>query len=118
MRYEATERIATPVFGLAIYGEDGTHLTGPNTRMSGYPISAVDGTGEIRYHVPRLPLLPGRYVLSVSAYDQDLSFAYDHRERVAAFTVVEGGTLERFGLITLQGSWSLEPVGEPVRTAP
>jgi ABC-type polysaccharide/polyol phosphate transport system ATPase subunit len=117
MRYDATERIGTPVFGLAIYGEDGTHLTGPNTKMNGCPIPSVDGAGEVRYHIPRLPLLPGRYILSVSAYDYDLSFAYDHRERVATFTVIEGGTLERFGLITLEGSWSVAPVSESVRAA-
>jgi hypothetical protein len=119
MRYKAAERIATPVFGLAIYREDGVHLTGPNTRMSGYPIAAVQGRGEVRYRIPRLPLLPGRYVLSVSAYDQDLSLAYDHRERVATFSVLEGGTLERFGLMTLDGTWSLEPArDEATASAP
>ena len=75
--------------------------------MSGFPIEVVEGTGEVRYRVPSLPLLPGRYVLSVSAYDHDLADAYDHRERVATFTVVEGGTLERFGLMTLDGAWEL-----------
>ena len=55
-----------------------------------------------------LPFLPGRYIVSVSAYDHDLADAYDHRERVATFTVVEGGTLERFGLMTLDGAWSLD----------
>ncbi len=109
MRFEAPRPVATPVFGLAIYREDGVHLTGPNTRMNGFPLPLVSGTGEVRYRVPRLPLLPGRYVLSVSAYDQDLSLAYDHRERVATFTVIEGGTQERFGLITLDGTWTVAP---------
>jgi hypothetical protein len=107
MGYVASERIESPVFGLARYREDGVHLTGPNTRMNQYPIAWVDGPGEICYRIPRLPLLPGRYALAVSAYDHDLVFAYDHRERVATFTVVEGGTLERFGLVTMNGSWSL-----------
>jgi ABC-type polysaccharide/polyol phosphate transport system ATPase subunit len=105
MRYTAAARVHRPVFGLAIYHEDGAHLTGPNTRMSGYPIDWVEGPGEVRFTVPKLPLLPGRYLLSVSAYDHELVDAYDHRERVATFTVVEGGTLERFGLITLHGAW-------------
>jgi hypothetical protein len=117
LRYEAAARIDTPVFGIAVYREDGLHLTGPNTRMNEYPISAVSGAGEVRYRVPRLPLLPGRYVLSASAYDHDLSYAYDHRERVATFTVVEGGTLERFGAITLNGTWELTPDGRDGRAA-
>jgi ABC-type polysaccharide/polyol phosphate transport system ATPase subunit len=107
MSFSSRERVDSPVFGLAIYHEDGAHLTGPNTRMNSFSIDAVEGDGEVRYRVPALPLLPGRYVLSVSAYDQQLAEAYDHRERVATFTVVEGGTLERFGLITLGGSWDL-----------
>jgi ABC-type polysaccharide/polyol phosphate transport system ATPase subunit len=113
MRYAATGRVETPVFGLAVYREDGVHMTGPNTRMNAFPIAAVEGEGEVRYHVPRLPLLPGTYVIAVSAYDQDLAFAYDHRERVATFTVIEGGTLEQFGLITMHGSWSHEPRAAP-----
>jgi ABC-type polysaccharide/polyol phosphate transport system ATPase subunit len=107
MSFTSRERVPSPVFGLAIYHEDGAHLTGPNTRMSGFAIDGVQGEGEVRYRVQALPLLPGRYVLSVSAYDQQLAEAYDHRERVATFTVVEGGTLERFGLITLGGTWDL-----------
>ena len=49
----------------------------------------------------------------MSAYDQQLAEAYDHRERVATFTVVEGGTLERFGLITLTARWDLAPAPAP-----
>lgn len=106
-RYHAETPYARPVFGLAIYHEDGTHLTGPNTRTGGLEIPAVQGDGEVRYTIPRLPLLPGRYVVSVSAYDHHLVEPLDHRERVATFTVTEGGTLERFGKITLGGTWQL-----------
>lgn len=116
MQYEAPRPVTTPVFGLAIYREDGVHLTGPNTRMSGVPLASVAGAGEVRYRIPRLPLLPGRYVLAVSAYDWDLSLAYDHRERVATFTVIEGGTQERFGLITLDGTWAVVPAADETLT--
>ena len=108
MHYVAASRVEQPVFGLAIYHESGAHLTGPNTRMSGVAVEAVEGRGVVRFRIPRLPFLPGRYVVSVSAYDQALADAYDHRERVATFTIVEGGTLERFGLMTLDGTWALE----------
>ncbi len=109
IRFHADAPVARPVFGLAIYHEDGTHLTGPNTRTAGLPLDVVHGDGVVRYRVDRLPLLPGRYVVSVSAYDYDLIDAYDHRERVATFTVTEGGTRERFGKLTLGGTWSVEP---------
>lgn len=117
MRYEAREPVERPVFGLAIYRDDGVHLTGPNTRMNGFPIAGVHGPGSVRYDVARLPLLPGRYVVSVSVYDHDLATAFDHRERVATFSVIEGGTLERFGLFTLDGSWRLDPADDPASRA-
>jgi ABC-type polysaccharide/polyol phosphate transport system ATPase subunit len=110
MRVHAPQPVSRPVFGLAIYREDGAHITGPNTRMNGFPIETVSGARDVEYRVASLPLLPGRYVLSVSAYDDDLVHPYDHRERVATFTVVEGGTLERFGLVTFDGSWAMSHV--------
>ncbi len=114
--YRARHRFVRPVFGLAIYHEDGTHLTGPNTRTGGLTIPDVEGAGEVRYAIDHLSLLPGRYVVSVSAYDHHLVEPLDHRERVATFTVTEGGTLERFGKVTLGGTWSLVPASarEPV----
>ena len=114
--YRAATRVDRPVFGLAVYHEDGTHLTGPNTRTGGLTIPDVEGDGEVRYTIDHLPLLPGRYVVSVSAYDYHLVEPLDHRERVATFTVTEGGTLERFGKVTLGGTWHLVPQGttEPV----
>lgn len=111
MHYTAKQRVERPVFGLAIYHEAGTHLTGPNTRMNGVPIDAVEGTGVVRYRIPHLPFLPGRFVVSVSAYDHALAEAYDHRERIASFTIVEGGTAERFGIMTLDGAWTVTPDG-------
>jgi ABC-type polysaccharide/polyol phosphate transport system ATPase subunit len=114
--YHAARRVSRPVFGMAVYHEDGTHLTGPNTRTGGLAIPEVDGDGEVRYTIDHLSLLPGRYVVSVSAYDYHLVEPLDHRERVATFTVTEGGTLERFGKVTLGGTWHLVPATttEPV----
>jgi lipopolysaccharide transport system ATP-binding protein len=114
--YRAASPFVRPVFGLAVYHEDGTHLTGPNTRTGGLPIPLVEGEGEVRYTIEHLTLLPGRYVVSVSAYDHHLVEPLDHRERVATFTVTEGGTLERFGKVTLGGTWTLLPSAarEPV----
>ncbi|MPY89834.1 MAG: ATP-binding cassette domain-containing protein [Luteitalea sp.] len=106
--YGTTRAVASPIFGLALFAENGTHLTGPNTQMNRYPIPLVNGAGEIEYTVRQLPLLPGQYAISVSVYDESLLHAYDHRNRVVTFAVVEGGSSERFGLITLSGEWTLK----------
>lgn len=112
LSYCAKQRVEHPVFGLAIYREDGAHVTGPNTKTSGFDIPSVSGEGELEYHIESVPLLPGRYSISVAVYDQDLVNAYDHRDRFTTLVVVEGTSLERFGLVELPAHWSF--AGAPV----
>jgi lipopolysaccharide transport system ATP-binding protein len=106
VHYRAKARVERPVFGLAFHEEHGAHLSGPNTKMSGFPIPSVAGEGALEYRIEHLPFLPGRYIVSATAYDEDLITAYDHRDRFAAFTVLEGGTSERFGMMELPASWT------------
>jgi ABC-type polysaccharide/polyol phosphate transport system ATPase subunit len=110
MLAHAEAPVADPVFGLGISRDDGAHVTGPNTRMNRFSIAQFSGRHEVVYRIPALPLLPGLYYLSVSAYDHFLVHAYDHRERVVPLRVVEGGSDERFGLVTFNGAWRMEPL--------
>jgi ABC-type polysaccharide/polyol phosphate transport system ATPase subunit len=105
LHYRCPAPVANPVFGIAIHRDDGVHLTGPNTRLSGVEMGTVEGEGVIDYTIPRLPLLPGRYYLSAAVYDGDLITAYDHRDRFTPLVVIEGGTAERFGVIELEAEW-------------
>jgi lipopolysaccharide transport system ATP-binding protein len=106
LHYQCTQPVDRPVFGVAIHRDDGLHVTGPNTQMGGLEIERVSGTGAVDYAIERLPLLPGRYYLSAAVYDHDLITPYDHRDRFAPLVVIEGGTLERFGVIELPARWS------------
>jgi ABC-type polysaccharide/polyol phosphate transport system ATPase subunit len=105
MSYLAQGRVERPVFGLAIHRGDGTHITGPNTHLAGLDIPAVQGDGKISYRVDRLPLMEGRYLLSVSAHDQTDTVMYDYHDRLYPFQIcyVEKG--ERYGLVSLGGEW-------------
>ena len=38
LHYRCEAPVDRPVFGVAIHREDGTHVTGPNTRTSGFPV--------------------------------------------------------------------------------
>ena len=106
IEFTTTHRIVRPVFGISVRHQDGTLITGPNTKMSGYAISAVDGPGVIQYRVPHLPLLPGTYRVAAAAYDQTLVHAYDHWERCCEFLVLEGSTHEKFGVVTFDATWT------------
>ena len=75
--------------------------------MAGLEIGTLMGEGTIDYTIDRLPLLPGRYYLSAAVYDHELITPYDHRDRFVPLVVVEGGTLERFGVVELPAKWSI-----------
>jgi len=105
MRYHAHTRVEQPVFGIAIYGSDGVHINGPNTKLSDYMVESVEGVGEIDYIVDVLPLLEGSYELSAVVYDRDCLHAYDHQHRMYSFIVQQGAVKERYGMIYIPCEW-------------
>lgn len=108
LHFSSDEVIEEPVFGLAIHNQNGQHVTGPNTRFGGLEIGAVQGEGTVKYRVDALPLLEGVYDLSVSAHHKDDVEMYDYQDRLYTFRVYPGKTLERFGTVSLGGSWAIE----------
>jgi ABC-type polysaccharide/polyol phosphate transport system ATPase subunit len=117
LHYTATRRVEKPVFGLAVYHESGAHVTGPNTQFGGLDIPAVEGTGMISYQASRLPLLAGRYRLSVAVVDGVDNETYDYHDRLYDFQIYPDKCNERYGIVTLGGGWRLEtPVKSHERT--
>ncbi len=114
MDYKAKKRIKKPVFGIAIYKEDGTLLTGPNTSTGGCEIDWIEGKGFVEYTVDSIPFLPGSYIFSVSIYDFSLRHAYDHLEKCLVFNVVESREVkEKFGTLFIPSQWNHERKGNP-----
>jgi lipopolysaccharide transport system ATP-binding protein len=111
LHYETDEIIEEPVFGLAIHDQSGTHLSGPNTRFDQLSIPSIQGVGILDYTVPSLPLLEGGYSLSVAVVNQTDTDTYDYHDRLYDFYVYRGACTERYGMITLKGSWKLQSPG-------
>lgn len=111
IRYRACRAVPRPVFGLAIHHESGLLLAGPNSLFAGLDIPAVQGEGVVEMRIAALPLLAGRYLLSVAVYDETMLHAYDHHDRLYRFTVHNEGGNERFGSVTLGGVWSWRETG-------
>lgn len=106
------------VFGLAIHHQNGVHLCGPNTQFEGLQLPATPGRGSVVYCIPALSLLEGGYEISVAAVNGSDSETYDYHDRLYPFRVSPGRQRERYGLVTLNGAWSVrKPVGEPVINA-
>jgi len=105
IHYQALQRTERPVFGLAIHHSDGTHITGPNTRSAEVEIPSIEGSGVVTYTIPALPLLEGRYAISLSAHDWDETVMYDYHDRMYPFAVAPDSH-EKYGLLRLGGLWN------------
>ena len=109
MHFYAPQRVERPVFGIAIHHQNGAHVSGPNTRFDQHlHLPFVEGHGVVTYRIPALPLLEGGYVLTAAVVDFADTEMYDYHDRAYSFRVFPGKSRERFGLITLNGSWSLD----------
>jgi len=106
IHYAAHASIEHPVFGIGIHRLDGVHVTGPNTATGRLEIPRAVDHGVVEFRVPKLPLLPGIYVLSVAVYDQSIRHPYDHHDAMYRFRVGREGTLEAEGVVSLDGHWT------------
>jgi ABC-type polysaccharide/polyol phosphate transport system ATPase subunit len=107
LHYTAQRLVERPNFGLAVYHEAGAHISGPNTQFGGLDIEAVEGSGIVTYRVPCLPLLAGRYRLSVAIVGGSDNETLDYHDRLYDFQVYPNSN-ERYGFVTLGGTWQME----------
>jgi hypothetical protein len=108
LHYVAEIPVERPVFGFAIYHQNGTHVCGPNTKFDELPVPRIQGAGVIRYTIPALPLLEGGYTLSVAVVNDADTETYDYHDRLYDFHVYRGKAKEQYGLISLNGRWTRE----------
>jgi ABC-type polysaccharide/polyol phosphate transport system ATPase subunit len=106
INYIAQKRILNPVFGLAIYRADGIHICGPNTKFSDFPIDFLEGEGKVEYQIKTLPLLRGKYLVTVGIFDFSCKHPYDYRDKAWEFEITPGGTQEQYGSFVLPASWT------------
>ena len=105
--YRANQATPDAAFGMAIYREDGVHITGPNTAFANYRLPTLHGHGVVTFTIPHLPLLEGMYHIVVSAHHREQTEVYAHHHRRYTFRVVDvKGVRERYGLITVRGQWA------------
>jgi len=90
IRYDAKERIEDPIFGIALYDEQDRHLFGTNTELKDHPIESVQGSGYVDLAVSRIPMLSGRFLLTVAAHTRD-GKPYDWIDKQYFFEVVPSG---------------------------
>jgi ABC-2 type transport system ATP-binding protein len=112
LHYNATQRVAKPVFGVGFFSIAGVFLAGPNTREVEYVPEYIEGEGYVDFNVPYLPLLAGVYDLSVSIYDYACQHPYDHRHRALRFNVEAGDPHLVHGLVSFNANWAMDKTTE------
>ncbi|WP_255491592.1 MULTISPECIES: ABC transporter ATP-binding protein [unclassified Actinotalea] len=106
IRYTAKERIADPVFGLALESHDGVYLWANNTRDTNHPIAAIEGEGVVECRIPAVALQPGSFQLMASIVDSSTTHTYDYLREAATLNVDYGTPVESGGYLALDGRWS------------
>lgn len=99
-------RIKRPVFGVAIFKEDGRYIYGPNTYFDRVDTGECEGRVRFSIHYQGLPLLRGKYLLSVAIFDPEHIYPYDFHEKRYPFEVREN-SLDH-GDIKINHKWIIE----------
>jgi len=115
MHYFAHRPISHPVFGVGLHHENGFWINGPNTNFDGIDIPMIDGPGYVDYHIPNLPLLAGRYQLSVALVDSTMLHTYDQHDRMYRLIVQSDGVRDRYGMVAIPGQWEWQPESAGVK---
>jgi len=102
--YEIKEK-SLPKFllGVAIRDVKGVYVFGPNTYLDKFPIPSVNGTHEVEYFIPKLPLLTGTYVIDVGLFTNGSIVCLDYLSAVSEFDVVADYFSE--GLVFIDHEW-------------
>lgn len=101
--YVANKRIENPVFGIAVYQDNGAFIIGPNTKMCNFKIDYIEGEGEIEFEMSPF-LLPGNYELTAAIHTEDERVMFDHQHRIKEFRIVGQSRLSIINALSLSGS--------------
>jgi lipopolysaccharide transport system ATP-binding protein len=88
--YSARDRVPDPVFGIALYSDRGEHLYGTNTELKDVSIEYITDEGHIDLQIDRIPMLAGRFLLTVAAHTHS-GERYDWQDKAYSFDVIPTG---------------------------
>ena len=99
--------IACPTLGVVLHMADGRALSSAASWLDDAPLQRESsGEAHVRLRFPQLPLLKGRYTLSVYVLcDRSIS-TYSMAEHVLQFEVTQQGAAQ--GLVMLPRSWDVQ----------
>ncbi len=100
-------KLDRPVFGIALFRNDGIHLYGTNTRLDHVAVPTLTRDGVIRLHFRSLPLLAGTYRITVGVFDEsDENQPLDYHDKRYSFRVISSSHEQ--GLVRFDHDWQLD----------
>lgn len=85
--YNAHAKVSDPVFGIALYSENGENLFGTNTELKNIEIGTLEGKGHVDLMIERIPMITGRFLLTVAVHTHDQK-PYDWHDKQYSFDVM------------------------------
>lgn len=118
MHYHARQPVRDPHFSVDIHRDDGIFCYGTTTSQH-CDFGTLEGRGSVDLHLPRLALLPGCYVLSVSIFRKEGEEPYHQQSKAYPFSVTS--EIRDTGIVSLEQQWALRPASlqaplEPVQS--
>jgi len=106
IRYRSALKNKKPIFGVAVSTIYKLLIYGPNTLEAEFP-EDIPSSGVIRFIIPEIPLMEGDYLFSAAVYDETLSKAFDHHEKMYHFRILADKRKE-FGSVRIRSLWKME----------
>jgi ABC-2 type transport system ATP-binding protein len=115
LRVQNRESIGPPRLAIELRDVSGALLSREEQDLGELGWDREGREAEVRFDIPRLPLVEGRFQFNVSLTDAARARRYHSVEKAAEFSVVPQG--EAHGFVLFEGDWSLEQAS-PVVEAP
>ncbi len=94
-----------PLVGVAFYTIDRQYIFGPNTHLDGIKIPKTKGLHQVRYVVPKLPLLGGKYEVDIGLFANKSIVNLDYE--TGAFVISVKADYFTEGLVHMEHQWEI-----------
>lgn len=102
--YHAYKKVSDPVFGIALYSENGENLFGTNTELKNVEINTIEGKGHVDLMIDRIPMITGKFLLTVAVHTREQK-PYDWHDKQYSFDVIPTG--RDGGLFEIPCNWKI-----------
>ncbi len=109
IEYLLQKPLSDTALTLGIYNETNTKCFETIIPSTNEAFGRLAETGILRCHLPEVPLLPGRYYITVGLYPTDWSYVYDYHWQMHPLTVAneEAMPANISGVISIRPNWSV-----------